>query len=620
MMQESKIKIILSFFCMVFLVYITSTLFRGIKLDLSEERLYTLSEGTISILSKLDSPIKLKLYYSKTAANKGTEGLRVFNNHYRYIRELLSEYARNSRNNLIIETIDPRPDTPEEEDAMAYGLKQFNLTETERYFFGLVAENESGAERIIEFFDPNRKDKLEYDLTKLIYTALGPEKKNVGIISSLEVMSEYANPYMEQLMRLQGRNVKSSWVITKMMQEFYNLKLIKRDAKSISGIDLLVIIHPTDFSEETLMAIDQYLLKGHNLLVFVDPNTVTARNNLGGIQRPSSSPGPGFKKLMDKWGIDIDPQSYAGDRYLSGVGRFGPNAAPSRMLALLNCNELCTDPHKDPVTSGINNAIFVFPGVLTSKEIDGVTHTPIMSTTPKGNSYTAAPYELNNPQILWRNFKEGTKPVILAYKVSGKYKTAFPDASKKNKDFLQESLQESAIIVFSDVDFINDRFAFQNTFLGPSVANGNSTLVLNAIESLSGNVALMNIRSKGRVNRSFDVVNQIEVEAEKKTADKVNEINANIARFQNELNNLGRQAHAGNISLIQNEGIRKKKELVKRIAKLKKELRSVKREGREKIERMGKLFQYLNTLLIPLLVVAIGIYYNRKRTRLTQGR
>ncbi|MEC7276568.1 MAG: Gldg family protein [Bdellovibrionota bacterium] len=640
--NENYLKVILGLFSMTLMIYIGTTLFKKARVDFTEESLYTLSDGTKSILSKLDSPIKLKLYYSKTAANKGTEGLRAFNNHYLYVQELLRQYVSNSRNNLTLDVIDPRPDTPEEEDAQASGLKKFNLTETERYFFGLVAENESGTEKIIEFFDPNQKDKLEYDLTKLIYMVLNPQKKNIGIISSMEVMTENLNPYMAQIMRMQGKSVSESWVVTKMLSEFYNVKKIEKDTKAITGLDLLVVIHPKGFSEETLFAIDQYVMKGGNLLVFVDPNAVSDRS-AGMYGGTSSSPDAGFKKLMDKWGVELKANTYAGDKYLSGVGRFNPNMPAGRLLALLNCNENCTNEYKDNVTSGINNSTFVFPGVLEKKETEGIKHTPIMSTTAKGNSYTAMGYELNNPQALWNKFSEGTKPVVIAYKVLGKYKTAFPDgvkitepkedkkkgskakksSSKKDHktkvEVVKESTKESAVIIFSDVDFINDQFAFKNTFLGMAAANDNSTLFLNSVEALTGDVDLMSVRSKGRVNRSFDVINQIEFEAEKRTADKVKEINASIARFQAELNQLGKKANEGNIALLQNEGIRKKKELAKKIAVLKKELRAVKREGREKVEGIGKFFQYLNTLFVPFFVIVFGVYYNRKRSRLMQG-
>ncbi len=211
--NENNLKVILGLFSMALMIYIGTTVFKRIRVDFTQENLYTLSKGTKSILSKIDSPLKLKLYYSKTAANKGTEGLRAFNNHFLYVQDLLSQYVDNSRNNLTLEVIDPRPDTSEEEDAMAYGLRKFNLTETERYFFGLVAENESGTEKVIEFFDPNQKDKLEYDLTKLIFTVLNPQKKNIGILSSLDVINEEQSAYMSQIMRMQGKDVKDSWIM-----------------------------------------------------------------------------------------------------------------------------------------------------------------------------------------------------------------------------------------------------------------------------------------------------------------------------------------------------------------------------------------------------------------------
>lgn len=633
--NENNLKVILGLFSMALMIYIGTTVFKRMRVDFTQENLYTLSKGTKSILSKIDSPLKLKLYYSKTAANKGTEGLRAFNNHFFYVQDLLSQYVDNSRNNLTLEVIDPRPDTSEEEDAMAYGLRKFNLTETERYFFGLVAENESGTEKVIEFFDPNQKDKLEYDLTKLIFTVLNPQKKNVGILSSLDVINEEQSAYMSQIMRMQGKDVKDSWIMTKLLKDFYNVKKVEKDVELISGIDTLVIIHPKDFPEKTLYAIDQYLMKGGNLLVFVDPNSVTASRG-GQFGATSTSPDLGFKKLMDKWGIELKSNTYAGDKYLSGVGRLNPNMRASRLLPVLNCNENCTSKYKDSITSGINNSTFIYPGVLEVKKVEGIEYSPILSTTDKGNSYQAYSYELGNPQALWSKFQEGSEPVVLAYKAVGKFKSAYPDGIKdteeskkeskkgdgkqKNKEeTITQSDKDSAIIVFSDVDFLSDQFSFKQTFLGLTAANDNSTLFLNSVEALSGDMDLLSVRSKGRINRSFDVINQIEFEAEKRTKDKVEEINASISKFQAELNQLGRKANVGNVALLQNEGLRRKKELAKKIAILKKDLRQVKREGREKIERIGKFFQYLNTLFVPALLIVFGFYYNIKRASLMKS-
>lgn len=626
--NEHYLRIGLCLLSMSFILYIGSTLFKRAKLDFTEEGLYTLSDGTRSLLSKVDTPIKLKLYYSKTAANKGSEGLRTFNNHYNYVRELLSEFVSRSNNQLSYEVIDPRPDTPEEEDALAYGLKKFHLSETERYFFGLVAENESGAEKIIEFFDPGQKDKLEYEIAKLIYTVQNPQKKILGVISSLDVISEEMNPYMAQIMRMQGKSVEGTWTTLKMAEEFYTVKKIEKDADLISGVDTLAVIHPTGFSEKTLFAIDQFLMKGGNLLVFIDPSSVSGStgNPYGG---PSASPDAGFKKLMDKWGIELKANEFVGDKYLSGIGRLSPNQPPTRILGLLNCNQSCTKNYDEPMTEGLDQLTFVFPGHLEVKQKDGVTAKAFLSTTDKGNVYHASGFELNNPVSLWNRFSEGIKAVPLAYRLTGKFESAFPNGIKesedanekaKNKDekklaVIKQAEKESSIVVFPDVDFLADQFAFKNSFLGLALANNNSTLFLNSVEAVSGDTDLMSIRSKGSINRSFDVIERIEFEAEKKTANKVNQINVSISKFQTELNELGKKANSGNIAILQNEGLKKKKELAKKIALLKKELREAKREGREKVESLGKVLQYLNTLFVPFLVIIFSFWYSKKRRR-----
>ena len=610
MKHENLIKAILSLFCMVFLIYIGSNTLKWVKWDGTQENLYTLSEGTKSVLKKLDSPLQLKLYYSKVAANKGSEALRGFNNYFYYVRELLKEYVSYSRNNLSLQVIDPRPDTPEEEDAMAYGLKQFQLTETERYFFGLAAENETGTEKIIEFFNPEMKDRLEYDLTKLIYLVQKPQKKTIGILSSLPVMAEnQMDPRLAQLMRMRGQSMEESWIVIRLLQDLYNLKKIETEVDEISNIDTLVVIHPIEFPKKTLLAIDQYLTKGGHLLVFVDPRTLADKKGMLGA--PSPSPGDEFKKLMDSWGVEVPQHMFAGDKNLSGKIPVSPFQPPRKVLALLECNQECVAPHKDPISSGIQRAAFIYPGVIRKKgDIEGLTTTPILTTSHKGNSYTAYGRQLDNHATLWSEFTEGKEPVVLAQKIVGQFKTAFPEESKK-----QENPKESVVILFADVDFISDTFAFKQTFLGPSQANHNSTLFLNSVETLSGDKDLMSVRSKGRIDRSFDTIRQIELEAEKETAKQVKEINVSIASFQSELNQLGRKANEGNIALLQNEGLKKKKELAKEIASLKRKLRSVKRKEREKIEIIGKRHQYANTLLVPFLIVLFAIWYSWRRKK-----
>jgi len=619
------IVVTLSAVIMVLTVYIGNAWLKRVKVDMTEEKLYTLSNGSKEILKKLNTPLTLKLYYSKTSANKGTEGLRVFNNYFFYVKDLLEEYVSHSRNNLRLQVIDPRPDTKEEQEASTYGLKKFQLTETEKYFFGLVIENNVGTEKVIEFFDPGQQENLEYEVTRLIYSVINPRKKNVGILSSLPILNDKMTPYMAQLMRMQGKAPQESWIITKLIQEFYEVKKVKQDVEKISGLDILMIAHPKSLPEKTLWAIDQYVLGGGKVLLLVDPFSIV--DNVLSKGRPGAEKKSNLKKLMVKWGVELEEKKLAGDRFLSGVGRMNARMQPQRLLALLECDQRCGSKFKDAISYKLGSMTFLYPGSLKVLDKDQKDKKifPILSTTDKGNSYNFSTWKLSDPSYLWKRFKDGNKPVHLAYKIVGKFETAFPNGlkvkkkGKKEKEVLltglKKSSKESAIIIFSDVDFIHDQFSFKKSVFGVGLANENSTLVLNSLEQLGGSKELLEVRSKGRFNRSFDVVDKIEFEAEKSTAQKVAEVNKSIERFEKELEELGRRVNEGNIGLIQNEGIKKKKELTKVIAKLKGELRNVKREGREKIEKLGSNLQYLNTLFMPSILLIFGIFFQSRRKK-----
>ncbi|MBT4761796.1 MAG: GldG family protein [Bdellovibrionaceae bacterium] len=633
-MKKNKTNLIIiafSILSMIFMIHIGSIIGGKLKVDFTEENLFTLSDGSKAILKQLTSPLKATLYYSKTAANKGSEGIKTFNLYSEYINSLLKEYAANSRNNLKLEFVDPRPDTKEEEAAVAAGLKRFNLTESETYIFGLVIENESGNKKIIEFFDPAGQENIEYNITKLIYSINNPRKKTIGVLSSLPVLQEDVSPYMMQMMQMQGRKVERSWIFTQLLKEFFTLKKINTEVESIEAVDALLIIHPKGFSEKTLWAIDQYVMDGGSVLALVDPNAITDTTSPANPMQGPKASSSDLNRISRQWGVELIDNQYAGDKYLTGKGRFSANSAPARILPLLNCNQKCTSVHKDAISSQLSNLMLIYPGAFKKVDfIKDVSITPILTTTDKGNTYTAEGYEFSNPAALWEKFSEGTKPLVLGYKIIGKFKSAYPtgitvDVDNKDKKSnvktktltgLTASTKEAAIIMFSDVDFIHDQFAFKQNMFGTSISNNNSTLVMNALESLAGSKNLMSVRSKGKLNRSFDVIDKIEFEADQRTKNKVTLISGRIQKFQKELNMLGRAANENNIALIQNESIRKKKQLNRAIAKLKSELREAKREGRESIEIIGKRLQYINTLLIPMILVFIGFGIYRRRQKL----
>ncbi|MHC4332578.1 MAG: GldG family protein, partial [Planctomycetota bacterium] len=243
-------------------IIISQRIGERLRLDITDQGLYTLSEGSRSILGKLNQPLKLKLYYTKTAARKAPDQIRFYNNYYYFVESLLKEYARAAKGVVELEVIDPRPFSDEEEEALRHGLRRFPITEEENFFFGMVLQTEFGVVKTIPFFSPERQNFVEYDISHLIDTAITREKKRIGVLSSLPVMGEDEGGYMAQLRRMQGARPAPAWTVVHHLRQQYDVRKVETDTDEIKDVDILLVIHPKNLSEKTLFAIDQFVLKG----------------------------------------------------------------------------------------------------------------------------------------------------------------------------------------------------------------------------------------------------------------------------------------------------------------------------------------------------------------------
>jgi len=226
------------------------------RLDITQQRIYTLSEGTKAVLAKLNQPLKLKLYYAKTATLKAPDQIRYYNNYYYFVKALLEEYVRASNAMVQLELIDPRPFSDEEQQALRYGLRRFPITEEENFFFGLVLQTQFGVVKTVPFFSPERQNFVEYDISHLIDTAVTRQKKRIGILSSLAVMGEDISGYMAQMRRMQGQSPRPPWTIVSQLQQQYDVNEVKTDVEEIADVDILLVIHPKELPEKTLLQSD----------------------------------------------------------------------------------------------------------------------------------------------------------------------------------------------------------------------------------------------------------------------------------------------------------------------------------------------------------------------------
>jgi ABC-2 type transport system permease protein len=624
-------------------ITITENLGRGIKVDITEQKIYTLSDGTQSILSRINQPIDIELYYASTAAIKGPDQIKFYDNYFEFVRSLLEEYESAAGGMINLEVIDPRPYSDEESTALAAGLKKFPITQDENFFFGLILKTGFGVQKTIPFFSPERQNFVEYDVSFLIDTAITREKKKIGVLSSLPVMGDDVTGYMAQMMQMQGQQPKEAWGIVEQLRQQFEVETVPADTGEISGIDILLVIHPKEFEEKTLFAIDQYVVKGGRAIVCLDPHCFADQpDRQAAMQGMPQSQASNMPELLKSWGLSMQPNTFAADMQLAQLTPLGQDQRPVKLIGLLGLERGCFNEDL-AISSDLNDVRVLFAGVLKDIREEGspLQLDPILMTTSKGNSISVSgSYELMypDPDRLLKKFYPGTEPVYMGYRISGNIKSAFPEGidvaveteegeeSGEDSDETQpqtkhlEALAEGsdcAVIVYSDVDFISDMLAFQRTFLGMAAVGDNNTLLLNSIEDLSGSSDLMKIRSRGNYRRPFEVVDEIEAQAEAETAEEEKKITAQIEGFQKELQEIVSSAKQGEEDIVGSAILEQKKALELKIREAEKRLQQVKLQRREKIEELGNKLRNINMLLAPaiILVVAIvlAVYRSLKR-------
>ncbi len=620
---------------------------RSARLDLTENNLFTLTKGSKNIARSVEEPIRLRLYFTAAAANADAR-IKAYGTR---VREVLEEYSRLSGGRIEVTVINPEAFSEAEDEAVGAGLAGLPTPSGERLFFGLVGTNSTDDQKMIPFFDPGKEQFLEYDLTKLIYTLMNPKKPVVGLMSSLPMEGtrpEDFDPRMQQ-QRL------PPWQIVTQMKEVFEVKTVNpTDGKLPEGLDVLMVVHPKALSDETLYAIDQYVLKGGRLLVFVDPNceheAINPNANLqAAISQDKSS---NLTKLFDAWGISVPRDKVAADKTAAldiptSQMQNRPETAP--MVVYLRVKKELAMLNKDDAVAGqFNELIFVVSGFIDRKTGEGgaaantdLVLTPIMQTTTDSMRLDQSRVQfIPQPKELLADFAPGGERLTLAARVGGRLKSAFagppapaegttpPDAGAH----VAQAEQPVNVLVCADVDMLTDRCwvseqRLGQILLGYTKFSDNGDFVLSAIDQLTGSQDLISVRARGQYARPFTRVQKIQKDAEQKHLAKQQDLDREIREAERRIAELQRQnpnqgAQGGQIILTpeQAEEIRK---LQGELSRIRKDKRQVELQMRKDIERLGFTVNVVNTAAIPVAVcgVALGLAgYRASRRRADRAR
>lgn len=584
----------------VALVALSSVLLRGARVDLTDKQLYTLSEGTRHILERVEEPVQLKLYYSEHA----TRDLQQFRVFATRVRELLEEIAARSGGKVTLEVIDPEPFSEAEDQAAAYGLQAVPLGSTgDKLYFGLVGVNSTDGETAMPFIQPDKESFLEYDVAKLISTLSVDTKPVLAVISGLPT-----GPSMDPT----GRP-NPGWVIDRQISELFEMRRLQGAPTSIADdVDLLMIIHPKDVPDDTQYAIDQFVMRGGRLLVFVDPDSEADQSAIDPLDPMSRSipRSSDLPALFAAWGIDFDPTKLVLDDKHALQVQPDPNGMPVRHLAVLGLGK-DTLNQDDVVSAELQTVHFSSVGALGLSRESTLAMEPLAQSSGASAlaDVSAVRDAVAEPDRLRQGFNPSGEAFVLAARFTGAIKSAFPDRS--GEGHVAASRTAVNLIVVADTDVLSDRLWVQvNEFLGEPVYNAfanNGDFVFNAVDNLVGNADLIAVRTRAASARPFERVTALRRSAEERYRSTEQQLQKQLDTLEQQLTALQQPGADGQAQALspqqQAEILRFQDEKLR----MRKELRDVQHRLNADIDELGKRLKLINILGMPLLVVLVAL-------------
>ena len=604
--------------------------FRGVRLDLTEAGLYTLSGGTRNVLAAIPEPIRLYFFVSRSGlANR--PGLRSWADR---VEDMLAEFEAAANGQLELRVIDPAPFSEEEDRAAAFGLQAVRLQVSEEpLYFGVAASNSAGEEEFIAFMDPQREEFLEYDLAKLVYTLSRASEPVVGLISSLPLSGGF-DPAATRM--------TEPWIITSQISDLFDLRnLDGMDDLAQEGVDVLMLVHPRESTSRQMYALEQFLFRGGRALVFVDPLAEADPANapggaMAGMPADRSS---GLEPLLSHWGLEMPRETVVGDsRYALRVSEADGSLARHPAYIGVDLEQVDSG---DLVTAELDVLNLGFSGYLSAQEDAAVEITPLVQSSADAGfldpNMLAFTPDINS---LWGGFSPRGEALTLAARLAGTVSTAFPDGAPRQSasdeggepdgsaDLLAgaegpaaslepeqrpeteaaEHLTEGDVrlIVVADTDLLSDRmWAQSQSLFGQRLISAfasNGDFVINALEQLAGSSDLMSLRGRAAFSRPFSRVDELRVAAEaqfRRTEDQLQQELASTESRLAELQESRDDVYA--LSLTPEQEAELEKFTAQRL-RIRKELREVRRNLDASIQRLGAGLKIINIGLIPLLI------------------
>jgi len=621
--------------------------FPSVRIDLTEDELFSLADGTRNIVSDLEEPIELIFFYSESA----TENQPQIRSYGTRVQELLREIVIASNGNLSLRIVDPEPFSEEEDLATQYGVQPVPVTQGgPGIYFGLVAaqlDNDPALQvsETMPLIRPDQEQFLEYEFMKLVTRVANPDLQVIGLLTTLDIDGGF-DPMTGQ--------ATQQWMITDFIRQLYELRRIETEAESIDDdVDILMIVHPEGLSEQTLYAIDQHVMRGGKTLVFLDPtaDSMVSRSARGSmIPAGMRSDLPG---LLEAWGVDYSPDKVLTDNTLALRVQMGQGSRPVAHIGMIGANRTAL-AEDDIITRRLENLNLSSAGALAPREGATTRFESLIQSSSDAMLMDASLLEdVLDPSVLFDEFVSANERYTIAARISGVIATAFPDGRPVSASAEAEATEDEAvaddagseigsseeesteidplqghlaqtdgetnILVFADTDVLTDRLWVQVAqFLGqriPQPYANNGDFVINALDNLSGGADLVSIRSRGRYSRPFERVVKMQREADDRLRTEEAALLERLAATEEQLAALNTGENGQPMGQLTPEIQAEIDRFNAELLDTRRSLRDVQFQLTADIEELGSNLKWFNTAAIPMLLTVLALFISLTRAQ-----
>ena len=593
---------------------------RGMRLDLTQNKLYTLSSGTQQVLRELKEPVNLYFYFSRDVAAKQSPLILPY---AARVREFLEEISARAGGKVHLHVVDPQPFSDDEDRAAEFGLQPLPVGNGgESLYFGLGGTNSTDGRSAIPNFQADREEFLEYDVAKLIQELGTPKKPVIGLLSSIGLQGQF-NPQTGQM--------GEPWPIYTQLQQLFNVRTLNADLDHIDkDVDVLMLVHPKQLQPKALYAIDQFVMRGGRVLLLVDPDAgadLSGQNPSNPLAAAMADHSSDLKPLLATWGVDYDATKIVGDLSRGLEVRANASSGPVRHIGILGLRRADMD-QKDVVTATLESLNLATVGSLSQRAGAKTTFEPLLMSSTSAELLPSQRFHaLVDPSTLRDGFKSTGIRYTIAARITGPVESAYPNGPPPDLKpvagppvaHLAKSSTPANIVVIADTDFLMDYlWVQQRELLGQRIAQAfanNGDLIANVLDNLSGSGALISIRGRASFSRPFERVDALKRQADDRLRAKALELQSELQQTESKLTELQSKRNDQSSIMLSPEQEEELKRFTAEKTRVRKELRETQRGLDVDINRLGSRLKDITIALAPLIVAIAGVFILSMRRR-----